>query len=106
MTGGPTEQVLVVLTGSPALESQLIDWLLLQEGGLGFTSSTVHGHSTQHDHLSIPEQVSGRQRRLQFQVQLNRNLLDEFLSKLAAEFAAADLHYWVVPLLAGGHLRD
>jgi len=104
MAADLTEQVLVVLTGPPALESQLIDWLLLREGGLGFSSSEVHGHSTRHDHLSIPEQVSGRQRRLQIQVQLDRSLLEDFIAELAEEFTGADLHYWVIPLLVGGDL--
>lgn len=99
-----TEQVLIVITTPPALESQLVDWLLSQDEGTGFSSTTVHGHSTQHDHLSIAEQVSGRQRRLQFQVQLNMDHLNRFLETLKSEFAGADLHYWVMPVLAGGHL--
>jgi Protein of unknown function (DUF3240) len=97
-------QVLAAITCSPALESQLIDWLLLQEGGAGFSSVQVHGHSTRHEHLSIAEQVSGRQRRLQFQIQLDAARLDEFLGGLKSEFAGADIHYWAVPILAGGHL--
>jgi len=102
MIAGQTEQVLVVLTGPPALESQLIDWLLSRDSGLGFSSSAVHGHSTRHDHLSIAEQVTGWQRRLQFQVQLDRSLLERFIAQLAEEFTGTDLHYWVIPLLAGG----
>jgi len=101
-----TEQVLVVLTGPPALEGQLIDWLLLREDGQGFSSSAVNGHSTKHDHLSIAEQVSGRQRRVQFQVQLERSHLEEFMKELVTDFPGTDLHYWAIPLLAGGHLRD
>ena len=104
MSGTWPEQVLIVITSPPSLESELVDWLLSQHGGTGFSSSTVNGHSTRHDHLSIAEQVSGRQRRLQFQVQLAGDRLDEFLAGLTSEFAAADLHYWVTPVLAGGHL--
>ena len=97
-------QVLVVITSPPSLESQLVDWLLSQDGGTGFSSAAVHGHSTHHDDLSIAEQVSGRQRRLQFQVQLSADGFPDFLSALKCEFGGADLHYWVVPVLAGGHL--
>jgi hypothetical protein len=104
MTGTWPEQVLFIITSPPSLESDLVDWLLSQDGGTGFSSTTVNGHSTQHDHLSIAEQVSGRQRRLQFQVQLAGDLLDEFVAGLKSEFAGADLHYWVTPVLAGGHL--
>ena len=97
-------QVLIVITSPPSLESQIVDWLLSQDGGTGFSSATVHGHSTEHDHLSIAEQVSGRQRRVQFQVRISTTRFDDFLAALEAEFNGADLHYWVVPLLAGGHL--
>ena len=98
-------QVLAVITSPPSLEIQLVDWLLSQNSGAGFSSMKINGHSTRHDHLSIAEQVSGRQRRVQFQVQLGSGALDQFLESLKREFAGADLHYWVVPLLAGGHLR-
>jgi len=98
------DQVLVVLASPPALESQLVDWLLSQEDGAGFSSSAIHGHSTRHDHLSIAEQVSGRQRRQQFQIQLPSARLDAFLEALQSEFSGADLHYWAIPVLAGGHL--
>jgi len=104
MIADSTEQVLIVLTGPPTLESQLVDWLLSRDDGLGFSSSAVHGHSTRHDHLSIAEQVSGWQRRLQIQVQLDRSLLERFIAELAEEFTGTDLHYWVIPLLAGGDL--
>jgi len=106
MIAGQTEQVLVMLTGPPALESQLIDWLLSRDSGLGFSSHTVHGHSTKHDHLSIAEQVSGWQRRIQLQVQLDHSLLEPFIAKLAEDFTGTDLHYWVIPLLAGGGLSS
>jgi len=104
MSDRPPDQVLVVITAPPSLESPLVDWLLLQDGGTGFSSIPVHGHSTHHDHLSIAEQVSGRQRRLQFQVQIEGERLEGLLEALRSEFAGADLHYWVVPVLAGGHL--
>jgi len=104
MNASMNGQVLAVLAVPPALESQLVDWLLLREGGTGFSSTPIHGHSTRHEHLSIAEQVSGKQRRVQFQIQLDAARLDEFLSGLHQDFSGADLHYWVVPVLAGGHL--
>jgi hypothetical protein len=102
---GPwTDQVLIVITSPPSLESQLVDWLLLQNEGTGFSSSAAYGHSAHHDHLSIAEQVSGRQRRLQFQVQLEGERVEDFLDALQKDFAGADLHYWILPVLAGGQL--
>jgi hypothetical protein len=98
------EQVLVAITSPPSLESQIVDWLLSLNGGTGFSSVTVHGHSSHHDHLSIAEQVSGRQKRIEFEVQISGSRLSEFLDTLAADFAGSDLHYWVLPVLAQGHL--
>jgi len=97
-------QVLAVITSPPSLETEIVDWLLSQDRGSGFSSANVNGHSTQHDHLSIAEQVSGRQRRVQFQVQLDAGVLDEFLESLKTVFSGADLHYWILPISAGGHL--
>jgi hypothetical protein len=96
--------VLVVITSSPSLEGQVIDWLLSQDRGTGFSSVPVNGHSTRHDHLSVAEQVIGRQRRLQFQVQIEGERCDAFLESLKGEFAGADIHYWVVPVFAAGQL--
>jgi len=97
-------QVLAVLTSPPSLEIPLVDWLLSRVGATGFSSTNVSGHSTRHEHLSIAEQVSGRQRRVQIQVQLDSAELDEFLESLQQEFAGADLHFWVMPILAAGRL--
>ena len=104
MSTASTDRVLAVISSPPSLESPLVDWLLARDGGSGFSSVAIHGHSTQHGHLSIAEQVSGRQRRLQFQVQLPKVELDRFLDDLKVEFGGADLHYWVLPVIAGGHL--
>ncbi|MGD8340944.1 MAG: DUF3240 family protein [Gammaproteobacteria bacterium] len=104
MSNSTPEQVLVVITSPPSLESDLVDWLLARDGGTGFSSAPVRGHSTRHGHLSVAEQVSGRQRRIQFQVQIGAPEVEECLASLVSEFEGADMHYWVLPMLAGGHL--
>ena len=96
------EQVLVVLNAPPELEEPVIDWLLAREGGTGFTSFPVAGHSTDHDNLSAVEQVTGRKPRQQFQVQMYRDSLEPFMRSLRRTFGSADLHYWVVPVFEGG----
>ena len=96
------EQVLVVLNAPPELEEPVIDWLLAREGGTGFTSFPVYGHSTDHDNLSAVEQVTGRKPRQQFQVQMHLNRLESFMDSLRRTFGAADLHYWVMPVFEGG----
>jgi Protein of unknown function (DUF3240) len=105
MTEQTEDSVLVVITISPTLEDELIDWLLEREGATGFSSYAVNGHSSSHEHLSVAEQVSGRQRRLQFQVAIKRADLEGFVASLNTSFGRTGMHYWVVPLLVCAQLR-
>jgi len=104
MITSETGEVLVVLTAPPEIGELIIDWLLAGDVPLGFTSTTVAGHSTRHDGLSTAEQVRGSQRRQQFQVQMPASAADEFLRRAAEAFGAAGVHYWVLPVIAGGQL--
>ena len=101
MSSGEERQALVVLNAPSILEEPLIDWLLGHDGGLGFTSFPVFGHSSGHVGLSAAEQVSGRIRRHQFQVQMDEGAVDEFLIGLEESLAGTDIRYWVLPILGG-----
>jgi hypothetical protein len=98
------DEALIVLNVPPNLEETIVDWLLAREDGAGFTSFPVFGHSTRHDGLSPAEQVSGRQRRQQFQIQLKKGAVDSFIDDARAALGNAGVHFWVLPLYAGGHL--
>jgi hypothetical protein len=106
MTLDPTADVLVVLTVARPLEEVFIDWLLSRSEATGFTSLPVAGHSVRHDDLSAAEQVTGRLRRQQFQVRLPARALEAFLADASAHLGAAGVQYWVLPLIAGGHLGE
>lgn len=95
---------LVILNTPPGLEETVVDWLLERKQDAGFTSIVAHGHSTRHSHMSVAEQVSGRQRRLQFHIQMPSSDIDEFLDSLAASLGGSDIHYDVVPVLRSGRL--
>ncbi len=97
---------LVILNAPPSLEEALVDWLLAHKHGTGFTSFPAHGHSTRHDNLSIAEQVSGRQRRQQIQVQMASAAVDEFLNDLQASLGGAGIHYWVLPISRSGRFGE
>jgi len=99
------QDVLVVLTTSPALQEPVVDWLLEHLDGGGFTGVPVAGHSSRLEGLSAAEQVSGRQQRYQFQVQMPVERAEGFLTGLREAFAGADIRYWIMPVLAGGSLR-
>ena len=102
MTFVEANESLVILNLAPALEESLIDWLLAREGGGGFTSLAAQGHSTRHDHLSVAEQVSGRQSRQQFQIQMPTAAVEAFLEEIQAAFGGAAIHFWVLPIMQSG----
>lgn len=106
MTESNHNESLVTLNVPPELEEPIVDWLLAREDSTGFTSFPVYGHSTSHAGLSQTEQVSGRQRRQQFQIQLRAVDVGLFIENIRQSFAAAGIHYWVLPLIQGGHLRS
>ena len=101
MTTCASDDVFVVLNIQPALEERLVDCLLARRGG-GFTSSAVSGHSTRHEGLSAAEQVTGQQRRQQFSVQMPADAVDGFLAELRGSLGAADVRFWVLPVLRSG----
>jgi hypothetical protein len=104
MTESKHTEALVSVNAPPDLEEAIIDWLLAREDSTGFTSIPVYGHSTGHTGLSPAEQVSGRQRRQQFQIQIPADDVDAFIDSLRKSFGAAGIHFWVLPLTMGGHL--
>jgi len=103
MTELQSDQALIVLNVPPSLEESVIDWLLARDDGTGFTSFPVSGHGASHSSLSAAEQVSGRERRQQFQIQLNASAVDEFLHDIEQSFGTAGIRFWVLPLTATGH---
>lgn len=106
MTNLQCDQALVVLNVPPNLEETVVDWLLARDDGVGFTSFPVFGHSTSHSNLSAAEQVSGRERRQQFQIQLGIDAVERFVNDIRKSFGAAGIRFWILPLHASGHLTS
>jgi len=106
MTGTFPELALVVLNVVPGMEDAVVDWLLGRKVHTGFTSNIVYGHSSEHEELSATEQVSGRQRRAQFEIHMDRASVRDFVSEAKATFGAADIHCIVLPVIAAGSLTD
>lgn len=96
------EMTLLVLTLAPALEEDLIDYLLNQEAVVSFTSQQMHGHGDQ-GALSVAEQVSGRRKRMQYQIIIPRAATAELLTGLAG--VGTDIEYWEQPIRGYGHIR-
>ncbi|MDP1659811.1 MAG: DUF3240 family protein [Methylotenera sp.] len=102
MTQNIEPQGLLILIVPPSLEENLVDILLQQAGISGFTSSKVNGHGTVHGDavkLSIVEQVTGRQQRVQFMMHATIVDLKNLVSSLKSTFRSTDIHYILMPIL-------
>ncbi len=99
----PVAQGLLILIVPPTLEEMLVDVLLQQAEISGFTSSKVNGHGTVHGdgaaQLSIVEQVTGRQQRVQFMMHANVVDLKTLVTTLKARFRSTDIHCILLPML-------
>lgn len=95
---------LITINVPPALEEAVVDCLLTFETAQGFSSFPVNAHDHRNHGLSIAEQVSGRQRKIRFQMYIDKDDVPVFLTKIKAGFAGAGLHYWVVPVLEHGEI--
>ena len=94
--------VKLVLIVAPELEEDLVDVLLGMPAIGGFTASVVAGNGKQQN-MSLAEQVTGRRKRLRFELVLDEPVLATVLDELRQRIAA-DTVYWVEPLLQFGKL--
>ena len=95
-----SEPRLVVITVAPELEARLSDWLIDLDPPIGFSSTAVNGHGLALEHFTLAEQVRGSRRRVQFQVQAEAGQAERILNALDEAFPDADLHVWMIPLIA------
>ena len=100
------DNCLLVITVPPSLEDPLADWLISQEQPVGFSSTSVNGHGEGHEGYTLAEQVRGRRRNIQFQIQTTQLRARDMLAGMERDFRHADLHYWIMPLLDVGRFRD
>ena len=98
------EHCLVMLFAAPALEEALVDWLLENDEIAGFSTTEAYGHGQRPAGMTLLEQVTGRQRRVQFIIETEKELAAGFLEALGQKFSGAGLHYMMVPLLGAGRL--
>lgn len=92
---------LLVLNIAPEMEEAMVDYLL-EHGQAGFTSYQVRGHG-EHRNLSIAEQVTGRRKRVQFELMLEEEHIQALLAGLGNE-VGKDIVWWTQPVLDSGRL--
>lgn len=95
---------LVTINVSPSLEEAMVDCLLTFETAQGFSSFPVSAHDHRNQGLSLNEQVTGRQRKIRFQMYIDKDHISALLTKIKADFTGTGLHYWIVPVLEHGEI--
>ncbi len=95
---------LITVNVPPSLEESMVDCLLTFETAQGFSSFPVSAHDHRNLGMSLAEQVTGRQRKIRFQMYIDKQHVAALLSKIKADFKGAGLHYWVVPVLEHGEI--
>lgn len=98
------EKCLLVIYAPPALEETLDDWLLESEAVTGFSTVDAYGHGQRPSGMSLLEQVTGHQRRVQFNIAAPREVAERLLEHLREKFSGTGLHYMLMPLLESGSL--
>lgn len=96
------DKCLIMLFAPPALEESLVDWLLGNDCISGFSTTESYGHGQRSSAMSLLEQVTGRQRRIQFVIEIDKKLASVLLKAIGLDFVG--LHYMVIPLLSAGRL--
>ena len=96
------KEFLITLNVPPSLEEALVDCLLTFESEQGFSSLPVSAHDHRNEGLSLAEQVTGRQRKIRFQMYIDKSDLSALLERLKMDFSGAGIQYWVMPVIENG----
>ena len=96
------QEYLITLNVPPSLEETLVDCLLLLESEHGFSSFPVNAHHHENEGLSLAEQVTGRQKRVRFQMYVPAQKLPVLLAQLRQDFSGSGIQYWVMPVIEKG----
>lgn len=99
-----TQTCLLTLVAAPVMEETLVDWLLQHERVIGFSSVAIDGHGARDTHYSLLEQVTGRQRRIQFMAHMPEETARALIAELQQKYAGTGLHYMMTPVLETGQI--
>lgn len=98
------DQCLLIIFAPPSVEETIVDWLLEHESIEGFSSAEAYGHGVRQTGMSLLEQVTGRQRRVQFMIRTNVKISQHLIEDMREKFIGVGLHYFTVPVLGAGRL--
>lgn len=93
-------RTLLMMNIPPALEEDMVDYLLALDEVDGFTSFAVNGHG-EGKYANVSEQVSGRRRRMHFEVLVEPGAVETVIAGLASQVGKG-INYWYVPVSGYG----
>ncbi len=99
-----SEKALLTLIAPARLEEALVDWLLEQAVGLPFDSSPTNGYGMIPEMLSLAEQVSGRIRKVRFELEADVVEVERLVALLRQRFRGSSVCFRVSPLGQTGQL--
>jgi len=98
------QEFLVTINVPPLLEEAVVDCLLAIDATDGFSSLVVSAHGSEHETLSLAEQVAGRKKQIRFQMYVPEQQIKVLIERLKQDFSGAGIHYWVMPVLESGSI--
>ncbi len=98
------QEYLLTINVPPLLEEAIVDCLLAIESADGFSSLSVNAHGNDPEHMSLAEQVAGRQQQTRFQMYIPEEQLNGLIEVLKRDFSGSGIHYWVLPVLDSGYI--
>ncbi len=98
------ERCVLTIYAPPALEETLVDWLLENSAISGFSTTEAYGHGEGQTGMTLLEQVTGRQRRVQFMIQADQATANQLIVQIKQQFSGVGLYYLLVPVLDAGRV--
>ena len=96
-------QLLIVMV-PVELRDDVVDCLMACDHVSGFNMTSMAGYSKEHSQYDLREQVEGYREFFKFEVMHPGELQMDLLDALRPVCAAGHSRYWIVPVLAQGHL--
>ncbi|MCF6203205.1 MAG: DUF3240 family protein [Methylococcaceae bacterium] len=98
------EEFMFTLNAPTSLEESIVDCLLIFEAEHGFETTSINAHDHRNEGLSLAEQVTGRERKIRFQMTLKKQNLAKLINRLKADFSGSGINYWVTPIVDKGFI--
>lgn len=94
----------LVIVSDLGLRHALVDWLLSNHGDMIFSSGFIDCYGIDPESMTVAEQVTGRQRKLEFKIQTTLQNARAICNELRAAFPTVHLQYWIQAALEAGYL--